>query len=583
MGHLEIAPQGGRKRRGPERWRPGAIAAILITFASVVWPGTAAACPGDCDGDGHVGVAELVQAVGIGLGLFPVESCPAADADRDGDVTVAELVLAVRAAVAGCGDPTPTFTPTPSPTSTSTPTPTPTSTLIPTPTFTPTPTPTFPFTPTPPPPGCGNGVVEEDLHEECDDGNRESGDGCTEDCTLEPGGDVCAGIRPATTNRLEARLVTSGVGRPVHIAAPPGDPARLFIVEQCGRVRLLKWGELQPEPFLDIRSQVSCGGERGLLSIAFHPRYRENGEVFVAYYNTADESIVSRFRVLADDPDRVDPHSETILLRLEQPWVAHNGGQLMFGPFDGYLYVSFGDGGQSISSQNESQNLSSWFGTILRIDPDGGEPYAVPADNPFSGVPGARPEIFVFGLRNPWRFDIDPESGDLYIGDVGEGRWEEVNWLGSGQAGSNYGWCCFEADEPMGRCFRREETCPDDPSAFTFPLLAYAHPGVEVADPHPRGCSITGGVVYRGCAMPQLRGTYFYGDFCTGFVAGLRQSGGAVTEWADYTADLFEDLPETLRTEEGGLAAISSFGRDARGEVYLASLQGTVWKIVPEQ
>lgn len=517
-----------------------ALGLVLVLLTSVSSPATEPApCDGDCNRDNQVDVSELVLGLRIAQQSASVEECEACDADGNGSVTIDELVSAVYAALTRCST-HPLPTPTPTSTATSTPT----------------------ETPTPGPPGCGNGRTED--QEECDDRNTIDGDGCDADCKLEPGGDVCTGIPTAPGSRLAAVLVADRLSQPLFVTAPPRDVSRIFIVEQPGRIRIVKWGQLLNQPFLDLTDKVNSGGERGLLSLAFHPDYAENGELFVDYTTGPNEelvSIVARFRV-SEDPDRADPLSEEIILQQNQPFVAHNGGQLFFGP-DRYLYVTFGDGGRSASNQNTAQDVSTWLGKILRIDVDGGDPYAIPPDNPFAGDDGVLDEIWLLGLRNPWRASIDPVTETIYIGDVGEGTYEEVNVQPRDQPGLNYGWCCREGDEPYGRCFQSQVTCAA--GVFTDPTLVYEHTDGS--------CSVTGGFVYRGCAMPDLHGTYFYGDFCTSFIRSFVYDDGEARMQRDWTEEL---APGGGRT----IDSIAGFGTDARGELYICDLRGEVYKIV---
>jgi glucose/arabinose dehydrogenase len=356
------------------------------------------------------------------------------------------------------------------------------------------------------------------------------------------------------------------------VTAPPGDTARLFVVEQGGRIRIVKDRQVLLQPFLDLRDRVILGGERGLLSLAFHPDYARNGRFFVDYTMVGSDgvglvSIISRFRVSEDDPDRADPESEEIVLEQPQPYVAHNGGQLFFDSA-GYLYISFGDGGESAVRQHHAQDPTTWLGKILRIDPDGDDPYAIPPDNPFAGPDGVLDEIWASGFRNPWRASVDPASGIVYVGDVGEGRAEEINVIPPDLGGSNYGWCCREGDAPFsGRCFESTSVCPPDGEGLTAPIHEYGH---------DQGCAVTGGFVYRGCALPDLRGTYFYGDYCTGFIRSFVYRSGRAEDARDWSESL---APGDGRT----IDRIAGFGQDALGEIYICDFNGgEVFKIVPD-
>ena len=344
-----------------------------------------------------------------------------------------------------------------------------------------------------------------------------------------------------------------GLAQPLQVTYAPGDTERIFIVEQVGRVRVGEGGVLRPEPLLDLRGEVSTASERGLLGLAFHPRFQENGFVYVNLTNRRGDTEVRRYRV---DPRtyRADPASMRLILSIPQPAANHNGGMMAFGP-DGYLYIATGDGGRAGDPWGNAQNLGSLLGKILRIDVDRGDPYAVPADNPFAGG-GGRPEIWAYGLRNPWRFSFDRATGDLYIADVGQNRWEEVNRQPAGSAGGeNYGWNRLEGNH----CYPRGEEC--DRTGLTPPIAEYAHD-------RSGGCSVTGGYVYRGREVPALAGWYLYGDYCSG------------TIWGFDTRSLVEGVSpepsELLQTN----ALISSFGEDAQGEVYITDQRsGTVFKV----
>jgi glucose/arabinose dehydrogenase len=349
--------------------------------------------------------------------------------------------------------------------------------------------------------------------------------------------------------------VASGLSLPLYLTAPPGDTGRLFIVEKGGAIRIVKGGTLLPTPFLDLTGRVSTGGEQGLLGLAFDPGYADNGRFVVHYTDLSGNTVVSLFRVTDGDPDRADPATETIVLTAEQPFSNHNGGQILFGP-DGMLYVGLGDGGGSGDPGDRGQSLTDLLGGILRVDVSSGTSYTVPPDNPFVGRTDARPEIWSFGLRNPWRFTFDPATGDLYVADVGEHAWEEVDVVtaaaGAGR-GANFGWSRTE-----GRHCYADAGC--DPSQYTLPVAEYSHDG---------GCSISGGFVYRGAAIPALQGHYFYADYCQGWVRSFRLQNGEAVE------------PQQWPTLAPG-GAVPSFGQDAAGELYVLSAEGRVFRIVPK-
>jgi glucose/arabinose dehydrogenase len=312
-------------------------------------------------------------------------------------------------------------------------------------------------------------------------------------------------------------------------------------------IRIAADGELTSEPFLDITGDVDSGGnEQGLLGLAFHPGYADNGRFFVYVTNNGGDTEVLEYRV-SDDPNRADAGSQRELLEVVQPASNHNGGMLEFGP-DGYLYVGLGDGGGADDQFGNGQRPDTLLGTILRLDVDSFEPYAIPPDNPFVDGGGAR-EVWAYGLRNPWRFSIDAATNTLYIGDVGQSRFEEIDAVDLGLGGLNYGWPAAEGND----C--REGDC----SGFTAPVLTYGH---------GEGCSVTGGYVYRGEAMPELDGHYFYADWCGGWVRSFRFDG-TVSDEIDWSSEL------------GAIGAITSFGTDTAGELYIATGEGTVFKLVP--
>jgi cysteine-rich repeat protein len=405
---------------------------------------------------------------------------------------------------------------------------------------------------------CGNGITEP-PGEQCDDGNVTNGDGCSATCQLEAPAcnDVCAGIDPVAGTTITSQRIVSGLSQPLFVTAPRGDVTRIFIVEKTGHIKIMKFGTLLGTDFLDIHTKVSSGSEQGLLSLAFHPDYANNGRFFVDYTNTAGDTVVAEYHV-SPNPDIADS-TETVILGVTQPFSNHNGGEVTFGP-DGYLYIGLGDGGSGGDPLGNGQNKDTMLGKLLRIDVDSGSPYTSPPTNPFFGATPGLDEIWAFGLRNPWRFSFDRQNGDLYIADVGQNLWEEVDYqpaLSGG--GENYGWNIMEANH----CFNPSSGC--DQTSLTLPVVEYSH---------SEGCSVTGGYAYRGCKMPDLRGTYFYGDWCAAFIRTFEIVGGVATNLQDRTADL---------APGGGITIdqITSFGEDARGELYITDQGGEVFKIVP--
>ncbi len=353
------------------------------------------------------------------------------------------------------------------------------------------------------------------------------------------------GLAPAAP-AYEAVETVGGLSDAIFATAPPGDTERLFIVQQAGQILILDLASdtLLPTPFLDISALVVDGGEQGLLGLAFHPDYALNGRFYVYHSSNGTVcagsnrcSLVARYGVDAGNPDRADPTSRLELLEVAQPFSNHNGGMLAFGP-DGYLYIGLGDGGSSGDPSSNGQNLDTLLGKLLRLDVDGGSPYAIPADNPFVGAAG-RDEIWAYGLRNPWRFSFDRTNDDLWIADVGQGNWEEVDWQPAASAGGeNYGWRFMEG----AHCYNPSSNCND--GSLVLPIHEYSHAGGN--------CSITGGYRYRG-SIPQLAGLYLFGDFCTGRV------------WA-YDPDT--DVATQILTGQA-LGNVLSFGEDAAGEVYI--------------
>lgn len=362
-------------------------------------------------------------------------------------------------------------------------------------------------------------------------------------------------------------LVTAGLSRPTSLVAAPGDRRRLFVVEQPGRIRIIRDGTLVAEPFLSIPERVSCCGERGLLGLAFPPDHASSRRFFVNYTDPGGNTVIARYRLSADD--RADRDSEQVVLRIQQPFNNHNGGQLAFGP-DGYLYVGMGDGGSGGDPANNAQNDDTLLGKLLRLDvavpDDAPVPYAVPPDNPRADRGAPLGLIWAKGLRNPWRFSFDRETGDLYIADVGQGSREEINVQPAGsRGGENYGWRIFEGLA----CFNPspQADCPDPPIGLVMPVVDYDHSGGR--------CSVTGGYVYRGCALPDLRGHYLFADFCARFLQSFVLAGGVATDIRDRAAEL-------APAGGGSIDQVSTFGEDADGEIYIADYaDGELYKIVP--
>lgn len=364
------------------------------------------------------------------------------------------------------------------------------------------------------------------------------------------------GVAPASWGRPSPRLapvpkevaalvklerVARGLDSPLALESAPGDHSgRLFVVERGGRIRILRGGRLDAEPFLDLRRRVSRNhDERGLLGLAFHPGFASNGRFYVNFTDREGDTRVLEMRVSAGDPDRADPASERAIFGLEQPYANHNGGGLEFGP-DGKLWIGTGDGGAAGDPKRAGQDRKQLLGKMLRVDVDGKKPVA---------------EIMLMGVRNPWRFAFDARTGDLYIGDVGQDRWEEVDVVpAAGLRGGNLGWSQMEASH----CYRKG--CK--PDRYLAPAIEYDH---------QTGCSVTGGEVYRGKAIPELDGVYFYADYCTALVRSFRWARGAVYQHWNWKPVLDPDFR---------LSTVASFGHDADGELYLVTLDGVIYKLV---
>ncbi len=348
---------------------------------------------------------------------------------------------------------------------------------------------------------------------------------------------------------VNLRQIATGFFKPLGLDHA-GDE-RLFITQQNGVITLMVDGQVLSEPFLDITRRVNSNGfEQGLLGLAFHPDYAQNGRFFVNYTRTDDATVIAEFAVDPTNPNRALPDSERVLLTIAQPYRNHNGGQLKFGP-DGYLYIGTGDGGSANDPPNNGQRTDTLLGKLLRLDVDSGDPYGIPASNPFVNDDAVRNEIWATGLRNPWRFSFDRETGDMYMADVGQNIWEEINFQPHDSAGGeNYGWRIFEASN----CHMDDCTTP----GLTDPVFEYSHEGGH--------CSVTGGYMYRGEQYPELYGNYFLADYCSG------------------------QLWRMVQTEEGWNTAVinnvgflvSTFGEDVQGELYIVDqAAGTIYQITP--
>jgi glucose/arabinose dehydrogenase len=355
----------------------------------------------------------------------------------------------------------------------------------------------------------------------------------------------------ALSVRLEP--VLQGLRQPLDVRAAPDGSGRLFVVEKAGIVRVGRDGQVMEQPFLDLRGIVGArGSEQGLLGMVFHPRYAENGYFYVNYTDTNGDSVVARYQVSAD-PDIADPGTGSVVLVQPQPYPNHNAGNLMFGP-DGYLWIGWGDGGSGGDPQRNGQSGSTWLGKMLRVDVDNGSPYAIPPDNPYVGSPDILNEIWAFGLRNPWRYSFDALTGDLFIGDVGQGAWEEISFVPAGTPGGvNFGWNVAEGNH----CFR-STSC--DLSPFVPAVAEYDHSADD--------CAVVGGFVYRGSAFPAMSGVYFYADECSGRMWSMTRDEAG--NWSGG---------EIMNTRVN----FSSFGEDEARELYVTGFNdGTVYRLAAD-
>ncbi|MGK0216990.1 MAG: glucose/arabinose dehydrogenase [Planctomycetota bacterium] len=370
---------------------------------------------------------------------------------------------------------------------------------------------------------------------------------------------------PASAQSLDTELIGQFTS-PVFAVSPVGDLDRLFVVEQAGRIRIVENPRTTPTtlptPFLDIAGIVGCCGERGLLGLAFHPDYDLNGRFFVNYTNNSGNTRVIEYAVSATDPNVANPTAVQTIYMAGQPFSNHNGGCIQFGP-DGKLYIGFGDGGSANDPGNRAQNVSEKMGKMMRLDIDLAAPF-IPIDNPFVGVSSTLDEIWAIGLRNPWRFSFDRLTGDMYIGDVGQGSKEEISFQpASSTGGENYGWRCMEGTNCTGL-----SGCTCNDIALTDPIREYNHSGGK--------CSITGGYVYRGSLIPGLQGTYFYGDYCSRDLFSFEYDGSTLTNFMNRTADL-------QPSAGGSIGNISAFAEDGAGEMYIVTLTGgRIWRITED-
>lgn len=362
---------------------------------------------------------------------------------------------------------------------------------------------------------------------------------------------------------LAVELFASGLDQPLFLGSAPGDSERLYVIERArARIILFKNGQRVAKPFLNLSDRVGAAQpEQGLLGFAFHPNYPEKRFIFVNYTDVNGDTVIERFRV-RKHLDKARRDKSKPILAYDQTGNNHNGGMLIFGPNDKYLYIASGDGGGSNDPFGHGQRLDTLLGKILRINIRAGKgvPYKIPPDNPFVNDPNALDEIWSYGLRNPWRMSFDRETGDLYIGDVGQGAREEIDFQpASSMGGENYGWVVAEGFS----CLGGTGTCGTNPG-FTPPIHDY---------PRDVGRSVTGGYVYRGSAMPCLQGTYFFGDYSLGRVWSFRYDGATISEFTERTAELDPPGPNTLGN-------VASFGEDANGELYIVTYGGAIYKIV---
>ena len=384
----------------------------------------------------------------------------------------------------------------------------------------------------------------------------------------------------AEEKNLSSVLIADGYKKPVFITSYPNNAKLLYIVEQAGLIKIINDGKKLSRPFFDINKRVvnpnRPGDERGLLGFAFHPNHTNNGKFYINYMDNDGNTIISEFSTNSEL--RANHKSERIILKLKQPYGNHNGGDIQFGP-DGYLYISIGDGGKAGDPLNAGQDLSSLFGKIIRIDIEQ-KPYGIPKSNPFFGQKGKREEIWAWGLRNVWRFSFDKQTGDKYLADVGQNKWEEVNFEpASSKGGLNYGWRIMEANH----CYDPKENCPTE--GLIKPIIEYPndanHPAfafriieeLSFSETDVEGCSVTGGYVYRGQKIKSMQGQYIFGDYCSGNIWTLKVVNGKAIN--------FKNRTEEINIGGGEFTTyISSFGQDSDGEIYIIDYNGGIYKLI---
>ena len=384
----------------------------------------------------------------------------------------------------------------------------------------------------------------------------------------------------AEEKKLSSVLIGDGYKKPVFITSYPNNSKLLYVVEQAGLIKIINDGKKLSRPFFDINKRVvnpnRPGDERGLLGFAFHPNHTNNGKFYINYMDNDGYTIVSEFSTNSEL--RANHKSERTILKLKQPYGNHNGGDIQFGP-DGYLYISIGDGGKAGDPLNAGQDLNSLFGKIIRIDVEQ-KPYGIPKSNPFFGQKGKREEIWAWGLRNVWRFSFDKQTGDKYLADVGQNKWEEVNFEpASSKGGLNYGWRIMEANH----CYDPKENCPTE--GLIKPIIEYPndanHPAfafriieeLSFSETDVEGCSVTGGYVYRGQKIKSMQGQYIFGDYCSGNIWTLKVVNGKAIN--------FKNRTEEINIGGGEFTTyISSFGQDSDGEIYIIDYNGGIYKLI---